>query len=106
MYVDLVDELRQARLLPIDSNYSVDVELQLPLSQGFGMSAAGLSALALACFEMTKKERSLSIFGLPTTLSADILEDLETSWGSMLEVLNFERILVRLLHLESLEVFH
>ena len=55
MYVDLVDELRQARLLPLDSNYSVDVELQLPLSQGFGMSAAGLSALALACFEMTKK---------------------------------------------------
>ena len=55
MYVDLVDELRQARLLPIDSNYSVDVEVQLPLSQGFGMSAAGLSALALACFEMTNK---------------------------------------------------
>ena len=55
MYIDLVDELRQARLLPIDSNYSVEVNLELPLSQGFGMSAAGLSALALACFEITKK---------------------------------------------------
>ncbi|MED5291344.1 MAG: hypothetical protein VX778_03865, partial [Candidatus Thermoplasmatota archaeon] len=55
MYSDLIDELRQARLLPFDANYSVDVSIELPLSQGFGMSAAGLSALSLACFEMTKK---------------------------------------------------
>ena len=55
MYSDLIDELRQARLLPFDTNYSVDVNIELPLSQGFGMSAAGLSALSLACFEMTKK---------------------------------------------------
>lgn len=55
MYVDLIDELRQARLLPIDTNYAIEVDIELPLSQGFGMSAAGLSALALACFEMTQK---------------------------------------------------
>ena len=55
MYVDLIDELRQARLLPFDTNYSIEVDIELPLSQGFGMSAAGLSALALACYEMTKQ---------------------------------------------------
>ena len=55
MYSDLIDELRQARLLPFDTNYSVDVNIELPLSQGFGMSAAGLAALSLACFEMSKK---------------------------------------------------
>ena len=55
MYSDLIDELRQARLLPLDANYSVAVNIELPLSQGFGMSAAGLSALSLACYEMTKK---------------------------------------------------
>ena len=55
MYVDLIDELRQARLLPVDTNYAIEVDIELPLSQGFGMSAAGLSALALACFEMTQK---------------------------------------------------
>ena len=55
MYDDLIDELRLARLLPMDSNYSIQVDIALPLSQGFGMSAAGLSALALACFQMTNK---------------------------------------------------
>ena len=55
MYSDLIDELRQARLLPFDANYSVEVEIELPLSQGFGMSAAGLCALALACYETSKK---------------------------------------------------
>ena len=55
MYDDLIDELRQARLLPMDSNYSIQVDIALPLSQGFGMSAAGLSALALACFQMTNR---------------------------------------------------
>ena len=55
MYSDLIDELRQARLLPFDAIYSVNVTIELPLSQGFGMSAAGLSALSLACFEMSRK---------------------------------------------------
>ena len=55
MYIDLIDELRQARLLPFDTNYSISVDIELPLSQGFGMSAAGLCALALACFELSQK---------------------------------------------------
>ena len=55
MYVDLVDELRNARLLPVDVHYSLTIELELPVSQGFGMSAAGLCATALACFEMTNQ---------------------------------------------------
>ena len=55
MYVDLIDELRNARLLPEDVHYSLMIELELPVSQGFGMSAAGLCATALACFEMTNQ---------------------------------------------------
>ena len=55
MYVDLIDELRNARLLPKDAHYSLAIELELPISQGFGMSAAGLCATALACFEMTNQ---------------------------------------------------
>ena len=55
MYIALVDELRETRLLPYDANYCLTVDVELPLSQGFGMSAAGLSALALACFKLTNK---------------------------------------------------
>ncbi len=62
MYADLIDELRLARLLPSDTNYLVTVDIELPLSQGFGMSAAGLSALALACFEMTKQGKQPQYF--------------------------------------------
>ena len=62
MYIDLIEELRQVRLLPFDTNYSVTVDIELPLSQGFGMSAAGLSALALACFEMTKRGNESQYF--------------------------------------------
>ncbi len=62
MYSALVDELRQARLLPFDTNYSITIDIELPLSQGFGMSAAGLSALALACFELSKKGTDAQYF--------------------------------------------
>ena len=62
IYIDLIDELRQARLLPFDTHYSVTVDIELPLSQGFGMSAAGLCALALACFEMTKQGAEYQYF--------------------------------------------
>lgn len=62
MYGALVDELRQSRLLPFDTNYSIIIDIELPLSQGFGMSAAGLSALALACFEMSKKGTEAQYF--------------------------------------------
>lgn len=57
MYLDLVEGLRQATLLNRPDSYSIDVQLELPTSQGFGMSAAGLVATALAFMELTGKGR-------------------------------------------------
>jgi pantoate kinase len=55
IYIDLVSELRMARLLKREDSYSIRVELELPTSQGFGMSAAGLIAVARAFRTLTKK---------------------------------------------------
>jgi pantoate kinase len=55
IYIDLVDELRMARLLKREDSYRIRVELELPTSQGFGMSAAGLIAVARAFRTLTKK---------------------------------------------------
>jgi len=55
IYIDLVDELRMARLLKREDSYRIRVELELPTSQGFGMSAAGLVAVARAFRTLTKK---------------------------------------------------
>ena len=46
LYSDLIEAFRH--LFKISENISLRVELQLPLSQGFGMSAAGLLATSLA----------------------------------------------------------
>nr|ANV81195.1 hypothetical protein [uncultured Candidatus Thalassoarchaea sp.] len=53
IYFDLVDELRHAKLLEKADSYSIEVNLDLPTSQGFGMSAAGLVAVAYAFRELT-----------------------------------------------------
>ncbi len=53
MYFDLVEELRHAKLLDRASSYRIEVKLDLPTSQGFGMSAAGLVAVAYAFRELT-----------------------------------------------------
>ena len=53
MYYDLVEELRHAKLLDRASSYKIEVKLDLPTSQGFGMSAAGLIAVAYAFRELT-----------------------------------------------------
>ncbi|MAR93626.1 MAG: hypothetical protein CMA45_00910 [Euryarchaeota archaeon] len=53
IYFDLVDELRHAKLLEKAESYSIEVNLDLPTSQGFGMSAAGLVAVAYAFRELT-----------------------------------------------------
>ena len=53
MYFDLVEELRHAKLLDRISSYKIEVKLDLPTSQGFGMSAAGLVAVAYAFRELT-----------------------------------------------------
>ena len=53
IYLDLVSELRHAKLLEKGDSYSIEVNLDLPTSQGFGMSAAGLVAVAYAFRELT-----------------------------------------------------
>ena len=53
IYIDLVEELRHAKLLNNNNSYSITVNLDLPTSQGFGMSAAGLVAVAYAFRELT-----------------------------------------------------
>lgn len=53
IYIDLVQELRHAKLLENKDSYSITVNLDLPTSQGFGMSAAGLVAVAYAFRELT-----------------------------------------------------
>ena len=55
IYFDLVDELRHAKLLEKSDSKSIEVNLDLPTSQGFGMSAAGLIAVAYAFRELTGK---------------------------------------------------
>ena len=48
LYTDLIEGLRGARLLNRAEAFNVEVTLGLPTSQGFGMSAAGLVAVARA----------------------------------------------------------
>ena len=55
IYIDLVSELRMARLLKREDSYRIRVELEFPTSQGFGMSEAGLLAVARAFRTLTKK---------------------------------------------------
>ncbi len=55
IYIDLVEELRIARLLKREDSYKIEVKLELPTSQGFGMSAAGLVAVARAFRTLSKK---------------------------------------------------
>ncbi len=55
IYIDLVEELRRARLLKREDSYRIHVNLELPTSQGFGMSAAGLIAVAKAFQALSKK---------------------------------------------------
>lgn len=54
LYYDLIDELRYSRLLPENICYHLKIKLDLPTSQGFGMSAAGLVAVGLCFRELTK----------------------------------------------------
>ena len=49
LYVELLNSFRE--LFGIESSVEIDVRLELPISQGFGMSAAGLLATSLALGE-------------------------------------------------------
>ncbi len=53
IYYDLVEELRHSKLLKKSASYSIEVNIDLPTSQGFGMSAAGLVAVSYAFRELT-----------------------------------------------------
>ena len=55
IYQELIEGLRDARLLNREDAYEINVQLELPTSQGFGMSAAGLIAVALAFHQLTGK---------------------------------------------------
>jgi pantoate kinase len=48
LYTDLIEALRDARLVKRNECFKLSVRLALPISQGFGMSAAGLVAVARA----------------------------------------------------------
>lgn len=58
MYHDLVSELREMYLLDKYESFQLEIYLQLPVSQGFGMSASGLMATCLAFQKYTKKGRT------------------------------------------------
>jgi len=53
-YIDLIEGLRDARLLNPAEAFDIEVVLALPTSQGFGMSAAGLVAVARALHAHSK----------------------------------------------------
>jgi len=50
LYLEMLNSFRE--LFSIESAVSIDVQLELPVSQGFGMSAAGLFATSLALGEL------------------------------------------------------
>ena len=51
MYVMLIEDLRAVRRIPASMSWRLDVRLELPISQGFGMSAAGFLAAARAVLD-------------------------------------------------------
>ena len=57
MYHDLVSELREMYLLNKYDSFKLNIFLELPVSQGFGMSASGLLSASLAFFEFSNKGR-------------------------------------------------
>jgi pantoate kinase len=57
LYTDLFEALRDSRLVKREDSFRLSVVLSLPVSQGFGMSAAGLVAVARAFHAYTKVGR-------------------------------------------------
>lgn len=54
-YRELLDDLVFARLLDKSPSFNISINLELPTSQGFAMSAAGLIAVALACRQYSNR---------------------------------------------------
>ena len=57
LYLDFVEACREATLLRPDEWLEVNVRLECPTSQGFGMSAAGLIGLGKAIHALTERGR-------------------------------------------------
>ena len=55
LYRDLINDLVYAKLIDADVSFDICISLELPTSQGFGMSASGLIAVALAFREYSKR---------------------------------------------------
>lgn len=55
IYHDLISDLLYAKLIDSTPSFSISINLELPTSQGFGMSAAGLIALAMAFRDYSKR---------------------------------------------------
>ena len=54
-YSELIDDLVYAKLLDSHPSFDISISLELPTSQGFGMSAAGLIAVALAFRDFSQR---------------------------------------------------
>ena len=54
-YSELIEDLVHARLINSYPSFDITISLELPTSQGFGMSAAGLIAVALAFRNYSKR---------------------------------------------------
>ena len=54
-YRDLINDLVYARLVDNTTSFNIQIRLELPTSQGFGMSAAGLVAVALAFRQFSQR---------------------------------------------------
>ena len=59
LYLDYIQACRDATLLKEDEWLTLDVRLECPLSQGFGMSAAGLVAVGRAVHALTGRGRTV-----------------------------------------------
>ena len=57
-YRDLINDLVFARLLDESPSFDISISLELPTSQGFAMSAAGLIAVALACRQYSNQGKN------------------------------------------------
>ena len=60
MYHDLVSELREMYLLSEYDSFELNIFLELPVSQGFGMSASGLLS-ACSAFQNLAKRAARSV---------------------------------------------
>ena len=87
LYVELLNSFRET--FSVESPVSIHIELQLPISQGFGMSAAGLLATSLALGELFDRGDEGQLARLAHRLERDIsggLGDILGLWAGGCEL--------------------